>query len=150
MDHPISVRAIFAQNSRFQPLLEEAAYVRQLDLAFKTVLDKKFHALCRVAQFKNGVLQIQVDTSAVATALRFRGRELIQKLGQYGIYQGIRQIEVRTSFQRAEFKLPRKRPNSVSSQTVDMLQQAADDVEDKKLEKALRRLAGTLGHFVKR
>lgn len=150
MDQPVPVRAIFAKNARFQPLLEEASYVRQLDLAFKTVLDKKFHTLCRVAQFKNGVLQIQVDTSAVATALRFRGRELIQKLGQYDIYKGIKQVDIHTSFQRAEFKLPKKRPQTVSRQTVEMLQQSAEDTEDKRLEKSLKRLATTLGLFVKR
>ncbi|HET8705724.1 MAG TPA: DUF721 domain-containing protein [Pseudomonadales bacterium] len=150
MDQPVPVRAIFAQNSRFQPLLEEAAYVRQLDLAFKTVLDKKFHVLCRVAQFKNGVLQIQVDTSAVATALRFRSRELVQKLGQYEIYKGIKQVDVSTSFRRAEFKLPHKRPNPVSPQTVEMLEQAASDANDVRLEKSLKRLAGTLGLFVRR
>ncbi len=149
MDHPVSVRSLFAQNPRFQPLLSEAAYVRQLDTAFKTVLDKKFHALCRAAQFKDGILQIQVDTSAVATALRFRGRELTQKLGQYSIYKGIKQLEVHTSFQRAEFKLPRKKPHSVSKQTVAMLQQTASDADDQKLEKSLRQLAGTLEHFTR-
>lgn len=149
MDHPVSIRTLFSQNPRFQPLQGEAAYVRQLDTAFKTVLDKKFHALCRAAQFKDGILQIQVDTSAVATALRFRSRELAQKLEKYSIYKGIMQLEVRTSFQRAEFKLPRKKPHLVSRQTVIMLQQTANDSDDQKLKKSLQQLAGTLGHFIR-
>lgn len=115
-----------------------------LNNIWQTQLDSTLAQHCRVANFREKCLIIEVDSSAWATRLRYLIPELLKSLRSFTEFTGLQAIEwyiqppTPLTFHP---DIPHKRP-ILSADSKEIILETAKNIGAEKLKKALRNLAG--------
>lgn len=105
-------------------------------------LEPSCRAHCWLANFRNGTLYLQSDSSAWGTRIRMQQRSLIQQLKNVPPFQNIK--AVRVSIQpRYKVEKPQRAAKPISAENARQLQETANMTEDAGLSAALAHLAAT-------
>ncbi|WP_303901754.1 DUF721 domain-containing protein [Thiohalomonas denitrificans] len=120
--------------------IDHARVLIRLEQQVIGCLDAKLASHCRVANVKNGILVLQVDTPAWAGRLRQQAPKLVAQLRETGEFASIEQIRV--TVRPVEHRSVPSRPMArLSAESAQGIEAAAETIGDEALSAALRRLA---------
>ncbi len=153
-----SVKDLLLRTQRLNRLATRSQQLSQFNRVFLSKLPTMLASYCQVRDYQNGVLQIEAQSQAVATQLRFTKPQLLGRLRQGQPFQRLSDIEIRVVKPSTSAK-PKRRllPNSdVSASNRQMLRDTADYIaednsnEAKSLANSLQKLAATLDKLGKK
>ena len=95
----------------------------------------------QVVCYQNGVLMLTGENQALVSQLAYLQKQYIAQLSQLHELKELNKIQVRLRVSYQTPSAPEELSRSLSSETQDMLRNAADFVSDPKLSQAMMRLA---------
>lgn len=138
------IKSIIRKNSSFNLLINHSKQLIQINEIVRHTLTQPLQSHCKVANYRENILYLHVDSPAWATRLRFALPELTEALKKNRDFSGLTQIQIhqvksQPSARQNETKTPKR--ERLSKDTAEQLNCLADSVTDQKLASALRRLA---------
>lgn len=137
---PEKIGLIVSKIDRLKQLTDVARQLGHLDRLFQSCLPPNLRAFVRVAAVRDGCLILQAENSAIATDLRYRTPELLEKVDGIQAFSGVRSIRIRKRQAELARELPR-RARVLSNGAADSIIATANDIQDEALSGALRRIA---------
>ena len=141
-----NIRDLMLCNQEVKSLTENATQLIELDKLFRAVLPPKLARYCRVGNYRNGQLLLETQSASAATQLKFLLPQIRGKLKKSSKFRALQDIKLRVA--QPEPKLDRhyRRPAPpVSRHSQQLIRQTAENLSDRELASAMRRLADTLG-----
>lgn len=135
-------RLLNYQNTSLTEIIKKSERLDTLNHELKKHLAQELATNCRVANFNNGCLVIEVSNAALATRLRYETPELLRKFRSESRLSNLRSISY--YIQGDSVQVPEKPRQSLSRKAADTLTEAAGKIKDPELEAALRRLASNV------
>lgn len=123
-------------------LSNKAEYLHHLDHAVKALLSRDIAKHCQVANVRDNVLILHLDSAEWATQLHYQTTELLTQLRQEKCYAGVRSIQYK--IRPVESKNKKEQIQAVtplSPTTRDLLSETAKTIKDKDLAEVLERLS---------
>jgi len=123
-------------------LSDKADYLCRLDRAVKALLSTDIAKHCQVANVRDNVLILHLNSAEWATQLHYQTTELLTQLHQQKCYAGLRSIQYKIRPVIRENKkeqVPSATP--LSPTTRDLLRDTAKTVKDKELAAVLEKLS---------
>jgi hypothetical protein len=127
--------------NQLNKLVVKVNQLRILNQSLSAILESKLAKHCQIANFENGALTIVADNSSWAARIRYMAPDLMKKLRprpEFSELKSIRSI-IQLNHIKATKKAPRQKP-SLSSNSADLIQSIAQEMENKELKDALLRL----------
>jgi len=130
-------------STRLSEIVAKSKELQVLNTLLKQNLEAPLRDHCIVANFRDGTLVIAADSGAWSTQLRYLCPTLLEPLRKHKEFSSLCRIEFYVS---PKDKVQRKDDNSgrlqpLNDQTVELLNQTADGIDDPDLHKALKKLA---------
>ena len=122
-------------------LSDKATFLQRLNLAVKALLPSDLAAHCQVANVRDNVLILHLDTAAWATALHYQTTDLLSQLRQQACYAGLRTIQYKIRPTEGERKKVVTEAKPLSVATRKLLSDTANNLGNKELAEALKRLS---------
>lgn len=147
MDHPEKpVQALLSDKTGlWASLRDKLKHLERLNQLWQTHLDSVIAQHCRVANLRENILVIEVDSSVWVTRLRYLIPTLLKQLRGYRELHRLEAIEWYINPMLMADRTPSARAPAVfSAGSTELLAQTADTIENKALKAALRSLANTL------
>jgi hypothetical protein len=133
-------RVLEANPPELAPVLTHLANVQRIARQVHQCLPPPWSERCRVANYKEGVLTIHVESATWASRLRYLLPEIKEKLSKIHGVRDVLEIQVRTHPSiRADNPTPRRA--HLSKEAAGLLTSLADSISNPGLASALRRLA---------
>ncbi|MSP53197.1 MAG: DUF721 domain-containing protein [Gammaproteobacteria bacterium] len=121
---------------------DKATFLQRLNLAVKALLTTDLMAHCQVANVRDNVLILHLDTAAWATALHYQITDLLAQLRQQPPYAAIKSIQYKIRPLDGQRKVARiEWAKPLSTNTRKLLSDTAKSVSNKELAEALKRLS---------
>lgn len=128
------------KNSPLSKLLNRASKIINHQEAVRAALEPSCRQHCWLANYRNGTLYLQTDSSAWGTRLRMQQRAIIQQLKKNPTFAALHSIKV--SIQpRYTTESTAQSARPISAANAQQLLETAADTEDPALKAALTRLA---------
>lgn len=128
------------QNSPLSKLLNRASKILIHQEAVRAALPEACRPHCWLANYRNGTLYLQTDSSVWGSRLRMQQRAIIQQLKKVPAFAALHSVKV--SIQpRYTAAPPSRSTKPVSTENAQQLLETAADTEDPALKAALTRLA---------
>lgn len=141
MDKPESITTLLQESSSHnEQLLLRARYLQHADRLLHSLLNAEFKLHCRVANIRDGLLILDVDSVAWATRLRYQLPSLLEKLQQHEDLRVLSSIEIKIRPQQQTRQKSSQRPQ-LSPEAAHCIHSCAEGIDDPALGNALRRLA---------
>ena len=122
-----------------QPLLSYANYLQQQSDRLRSSLSEPIASHIALANVRNGVASILVDSSTWLGKVRYLAPMIQQILIKQGLQ--INKVEFKADPNQHAVRKIEIQPAFMSPATSDLLEHFADDIENPKLQAALQRLA---------
>ena len=136
------VENIADQNSSLAKLLQRANNIMVHQETVRATLEPSCRPHCWLANYRNGTLYLQTDSSAWGSRLRMQQRTIIQQLKSTRAFASLHSIKVIIKPSYTVEAAPRKaKPISVDNSK--QLLETAEQTDDKALKAALTHLAQT-------
>jgi len=140
MKKPEPINELLSEGS-LGSLLTRSRFLQQLTRTVHPYLDPTLKNHCQVANFRDNVLVLQVNTPARSTRLRYQVPELINALRQVPELSGLRKIDIHIApVDQVSTPVLNVRP-SPSGQTISVINETANQLNDDGLKAALLRLS---------
>lgn len=94
---PQSLREVLLGNRNLQYLQARVEYLQKTDLLLRSHLDSSLREHCRIANIRDNILVIFVESSAWAARFRFCIPTLLEKLKSEPELQGLKSVQVRVN-----------------------------------------------------
>lgn len=123
-------------------LSDKANYLKHLNKALQVLLPKDLVTHCQVANVRDNVLVLHLDSAEWATQLHYQTAELLNQLRQQKCYAALRSIQYKIRPVASKNKIiatPVATP--LSSTTRDLLSETAKTLKNKELAEVLERLS---------
>ncbi len=95
----------------------------------------------QVVCYQHGILTITGENQAMISQLAYRQKQYIAQLLQLSEFKDLQKLQVRLRIQQQTTLKPEPLSRTLSSDTQDLIRDAADFVSDPKLSQAMLRLA---------
>ena len=133
-------------NHELNSLLTKVKHLEELSKRIVPYLEEGMKPYCRVANLQNGKLTMVVANSSIATQFRFQTVDLVRKFRSDPVLASIQTIQCKVHPYLAKAQLPqssivREKMKPLSKGTAEMIQAAAEGLEDKKLQEVMMRIA---------
>jgi hypothetical protein len=139
---PRSLKPVLSNKSgTVNDIVSHARYLERLDRRLHSILDSPLKDHVSIANFRKGILVLQVSSPAWAARLRYLIPELKKTLPESLDLQSIRDIRIRIAPEQLNAAMPRTRHRHLSDKAIDTINQAAMTIKDPELKSALSRLA---------
>lgn len=120
-------------------LKAKVAYLQQINELLKLELDPILLAHCCVANLRDNILILEIDSSAWATRLRFLAPSLLQKLR---VHKPLHQLQEIQWYIRPKQTVSKpNEPLVLSKDNSEFIAAVATHIENENLKTALRKLA---------
>lgn len=126
-------------------LLQRANGILIHQETIRNLLEKSCRNHCWLANYRNGTLYLQSDSSAWGTRIRMQQRTLVQQLKSIPVFKNIKGVKVSIE-PRAKVQKRQHTTKTISTENADQLEQTAKTTDDPKLRAALEHLAETARH----
>lgn len=136
------VENVADKNSLLGKLLHRANNMMSYQETVRATLEPSCRAHCWLANYRNGTLFLQTDSSAWGTRLRMQQRAIIQQLKSTRVFASLHSVKVSVQPNYTVEAVHRK-AKKISTDNTDQLLEAAQQTEDEALKAALTRLAQT-------
>ncbi len=134
-------RILRLSSATLAPLLTRVQLLARLTRTLHSHLPTSLAQHCQVANLKDGVLVIGVDSPAWAARLRYQLPQLLRHIQADDIVPDLTELRMRIQ-PAAEIKVGRSRlPVAMSTDTGVLLSQVAEGITDPDLRAALKRLS---------
>ncbi len=127
------------QSSTLQPLISYASHLQQLTKRIQNALSEPFASHIALANIRNGVATILVDSSTWLGKVRYLAPLIQQTLQQQGL--NITRVEFKADPNQHAAREIEYEPAIMSPETGQLLENFSESVENQKLKEALKRLA---------
>ena len=136
------IKSIIRQHSTLNGIASQANFLVKIDKLVRQHLKPPLQDHCKVANYRENILYLHVDSPAWATRLRFSLPLLVSSLQQFKELRGLKEIQIHQANASISGNTPRRSTKiRLSKDTAEQLNCLADCVTDKKLSAALIRLA---------
>jgi hypothetical protein len=88
---------IFNTDSCLRELVKKTELLEKLNLYLQPLLAPEFQHHCKVINFREGILVLQIHQQTLATTLRFTLPDLLSQLRQYTELRGLRSIRLKVA-----------------------------------------------------
>ena len=123
-------------------LSNKAAYLQRLNLAVKALLPVEQAANCHVANVRDNILILHLDSAEWATALHYQNTDLLAQLRQQPSYAGLKSIQYKIRPLGGQTKKTSIEPaKPLSLKTQKLLADTAKSMKNKELAEALAKLS---------
>ncbi|OGI47874.1 MAG: hypothetical protein A2151_03765 [Candidatus Muproteobacteria bacterium RBG_16_65_34] len=124
--------------------LEDAA---ALQVHWRRLIDEPLSSQISPIRYQEGRLSLRAPTSAWASRVRQRQRELIERLRRDAYFKQLLTLEVRIEPTAPDVapsaaRAPSRRPSRIPAEAVRFIRNVADGISDESLRESLRRLSG--------
>lgn len=131
---------LFSQDNPYRRLVDRGRRLNALTARVRALLPPPQRDHCRVANVKDGELVVAVEGPAWAARVRFHTPQLLADLRRQGV--PLRRVRVVVSPTPTSLPPgPATPARSLSQDSAQLLEHAADAINDEKLSVALRRLS---------
>lgn len=120
-------------------LKAKVAYLQQINELLKLELDPILLPHCCVANLRDNILILEIDSSAWATRLRFLAPTLLQKLRTHKPLHKLQEIQWYIRPKQTVSKS--HKPLALSEDNAEFIEEVATHIENENLKIALRKLA---------
>lgn len=80
------------QASPLQKIVQKARFLIAADDHLRTLLPREFAMQCKVMNYHEGTLVLQVSSAAIATRLQFQSRDLLEKIRVVKRFERVRML----------------------------------------------------------
>lgn len=108
----------------------------------RNLLESSCRPHCWLANYRNGTLYLQSDSSAWGTRIRMQQRTLVQQLKFIPAFKNIKAVKVSIE-PRAKIQSPPRAAKQISAANAQQIEETARMTDDAKLSAALKHLAAT-------
>ncbi|MEH6358205.1 MAG: DUF721 domain-containing protein [Pseudomonadales bacterium] len=136
------VENIAEKNSSLGKLLQRANSIMAYQETVRATLEPSCRAHCWLANYRNGTLYLQTDSSAWGTRLRMQQRAIIQQLKPTRVFASLHSIKVLIQPSYTVAATQRK-AKPISTDNAKQLLETAEQTDDEALKAALTHLAQT-------
>jgi len=136
------VENVADKNSSLGKLLHRANNIMRHQETVRATLEPSCQSHCWLANYRNGTLYLQTDSSAWGTRLRMQQRTIIQKLKSTPAFASINSVKVLIE-PRYNVEPRRRQAKPVSTYNTEQLMETAEQTDDEALKAALVHLAQT-------
>lgn len=138
---PLKINKLLARmDPGIRRVLETSEVLRQLQVVLERLLPANLAGHCRLANYKDNVLFLHTNSSAWATRIRMEAPQLRDYLSRYQEFKNIQNIRVRID--SSANITPRKLETlQISTQSVNIINELAENIDIPELAEALKRLA---------
>lgn len=135
-------KVLWSEGSSLSNLRKKIQQLAQLNIFWLEQLDDALAQHTRVANYREGCLIIEVDSSVWATRLRFLIPELLKSLRRLKEFHTLQSIEwyVNATVSLAKYS-PLRQPPVLSAQNASLLHETAAEISSEALKRALQKLA---------
>ena len=140
---PKELRVYLTQlTTRYLPSDSDVQVLRQREQAWRDCVDAPVARHVRAVFYRDGRLTLHADSSLWLNKLSQQQQALLKRLRTHAAFAGVRELHLRVV---PRGQAPTVRPASLTlpNSAAQVLESAADDVEDGDLARALRKLAAT-------
>lgn len=138
-----TLSSILLSNPQIKRAYQQAQLLWKIQAHLRPILSKPLADHCQTAAFSNGILTLHTDSSAWAARLRFMSADILKACQTDPALNAIKTIRVRV--RPPVYDNPNNRPvsgkASLSPQTVQLLRNTAESIQDAGLRAALLRLS---------
>lgn len=118
----------------------KAAQLSHLNNLLHAQLETLLTQYCRVANFRENILIIEVDSSVWATRLRYIVPELLQKLRREKEFHRLQEIKWYIRPAASEYKKKPTKSIKLSEQSSELIAETAEHISNPMLQTALKKL----------
>lgn len=108
----------------------------------RNLLEVSCRAHCWLANYRNGTLYLQSDSSAWGTRIRMQQRTIMRQLKSIPVFKNIKAVKVSIE-PRAKVQKPHRSAKAISAANAQQLEETAKMTDDADLSAALENLAAT-------
>jgi len=137
--------SILGQDTALANLVSHAKYLAGIHQIVQHQLTRSMQPHCKVANYRENILYLHVDSPSWATRLRFTVPELISQLKNTKELNELKDIQILPAKSTQRDKTLSQEKLELSKETAEQLICLANYVTDPKLALALRRLAKKKG-----
>lgn len=134
------LKTLFRNSSTLRQLMVHSQRLATLQTQLEQCLQEAARPHCKVGAFDEGCLILIITDGAWATRLRYQKNILIKQLRNFSTFMELQHIQFRIEPKTEPQIKTRARP-VLSADAAALLEATANNVEDSKLQAALRRLA---------
>lgn len=127
------------QNSLLTDVILKAKQIEKFNQIFIKYIDMGVIPHCRVANFRESILLIEVDSGAWVTQLRYHTPELLRLLKMEAMFKSLQQIKFYVNPNKVVKKVPASKA-TVRSIDFDVDDKSFDGIKDKSLRQSMARL----------
>ena len=136
------IKSIIRQHTALNEIANQASFLAKIDKLVRRHLTTSLRDHCKVANYRENILYLHVDSPAWSTRLRFTLPLLASQLRQFKELRNLQDIQIHHAPKEPTTK-SRVKPKKLrlSKDTAEQLICLADHVTDKNFAQALIRLA---------
>ena len=136
------VENIANKNSSLDKMLQRANNIMAYQETIRASLEVSCRPHCWLANYRNGTLYLQTDSSAWGTRLRMQQRSIIQQLKSHRVFASLHSVKVliQPSY---TVEVASRKAKPISTDNTKQLLETAEQTDDKALKAALTHLAKT-------
>jgi len=134
------IENVAEKNSPLGKLLHRASNILTHQETVRSVLEPSCREHCWLANYRNGTLFLQTDSSAWGARLRMQQRAIVQQLKNTAVFAALHSVKVSVQPSYTTESTTRT-AKKISAQNAEQIMETAQDTDDPALKAALTRLA---------